>query len=109
MSILDHFSATTFPWGRRPPTLDEIVKTAQRAEELGYSTMNIAMVNVLVNAGPFARYENKYTLDALAVLPAMVTATKNIPIVVDAIPLPQLPPFEWAKYFSSLDVIQGTQ
>lgn len=102
-----HFCIPVFPWGKTPPDLDTIIKQAQHAESLGFYSVNMPLINSLDarSAGCFAQFNNKYTLDALSVLPAVVGATKNIRVAVDGIPLFQLPPFGWAKYFASLDVL----
>ncbi|MFQ5933302.1 MAG: LLM class flavin-dependent oxidoreductase [Dehalococcoidia bacterium] len=107
MSVLDHFSPATFPWGRRPPTPDEIIKAAQHAEKLGFYSINLPLQAALPDAGPSALFGNKHILDSLALLPLMVTATSKIRVALDAIPLPFLPPFEWAKYFATLDILSG--
>ncbi len=107
MSVLDHFSPAVFSWGRRPPTLDEIVKAAQHTEKLGFYSINLPLQAALPDAGPSALFGNKHILDPLVLLPLMVTATSEIRIAIDAIPVPFLPPFEWAKYFASLDVLSG--
>ncbi len=110
MSIMDRFCITTFPWGRKPPLFDDVVKVAQHAEKLGFYSVNLPMVNTLMrpeSGGPFALMGNSYTIDALALLPAMVRETDTIRVAVDSIPLYQLPPFGFAKYFASLDVLSG--
>ena len=107
MSILSYFSVVSFPWGRTPPQVDDVVAVARRAEELGFHSVNLPLVDVITPrpGGPFAKFGNSYTLDALVLLPAMVMATQRIRVAVDAIPLFLLPPFAWAKYFASLDVV----
>ena len=110
MNMMDHFCAVTFPWGKEPPNLDDIVKVARHAEKLGFYSVNLPLVNTIRKmgqGGPFAKFDNNYSLDALTLLPAMVMATEKIRVAVDSIPLFQLPPYGWAKYFASLDVISG--
>ena len=109
MNPLEHCSVVTFPWGKKPPTLDEIIAVTKAAEDMGFYSINLPLVNAIKPraGGPFADFNNCYSLDALAVLPAMVSATKRIRIAVDAIPVFLLPPFAWAKYFASLDVISN--
>ena len=104
---LRHFSIPVFPWGKTPPDLDAILEYACYAESLGFYSLNMPLINTLDarSGGAFAHFDNRYTLDALAVLPAIVGATTNIRVAVDGIPLFQLPPFGWAKYFASLDVL----
>ena len=107
MPIMDHFSVAVFPWGRKPPTMNEVVEAAQHAEKLGFYSVNVPLMNAIPDAGPFGRFGNKSILDARVLLPAIIAATSKIRIAVDSIPLPYLPPFDWAKYFASLDVISN--
>ena len=109
MSIMDRFIAVTFPWGKKPPVLEDVVNVARHAEKLGFYSVNLPLVNTMLPmpGGPFIRVGNTYSLDALALLPAMVAATEKIRVAVDAIPLYQAPPYVWAKYLASLDVISG--
>ena len=107
MPIMDHFSVAVFPWGRKPPTMTEVVEAAQYAEKLGFYSVNVPLMNAIPDAGPFGRFGNKSILDARVLLPAIIAATSKIRIAVDSIPLPYLPPFDWAKYFASLDVISN--
>ena len=107
--LIKHFSIPIFPWGKSPPTLAELVAQAQHAEALGFYSVNIPLINTLYarTGGGFARFGNRSTLDALSVLPALVATTSEIRVAVDGVPLFQLPPFGWAKYFASLDVLSG--
>ena len=107
--LMKHFSVPVFPWGKRPPTLEELVKQAQHAEALGFYSVNTPLINTLHarTGGGFARFGNRFVLDALTVLPVLVTSTKSIRVAVDGVPLFQLPPFGWAKYFASLDVLSA--
>ena len=107
MPIMDHFSVAVFPWGRKPPTMNEVVEAAQFAEKLGFYSVNVPLMNAIPDAGPFGRFGNKSILDARVLLPAIIADTSKIRIAVDSIPLPYLPPFDWAKYFASLDVISN--
>ncbi len=105
--MLDRFSIVSFPWGRTLPTVDELIKVAQHTEKLGFYSFNLPMVNHLKGEGPFSLWDNVDTLDPLTVLPILIAATDRIPLIVDGVPLPTMPPFTWAKYFASLDVISG--
>ena len=40
MSIPSDFSVVSFPWGRTPPQLADILAIARRAEELGFYSVN---------------------------------------------------------------------
>ena len=45
MSVLPELSVAAFPWGRKPPTVDDVVKLAMQAERLGFYSVNVPMVN----------------------------------------------------------------
>ena len=107
--MMKHFSVPVFPWGKQPPTLKDLVSQAQHAEALGFYSINTPLINTLAarSGGGFARFGNSFVLDALTVLPAMVASTEHIRVAVDGVPLFQLPPFGWAKYFASLDALSG--
>lgn len=109
MRLMKHFSVPLFPWGKQPPTLESLTKQAQHAETLGFYSVNTPLINTLHarSGGAFGRFGNRFTLDALSVLPALVAVTQHIQVAVDGVPLFQLPPFGWAKYFASLDVLSG--
>ena len=97
MPNLDQFSVETFVWGKHKPTVQDVVRITQRAEELGYYSVNVPMTN----------YRDDYHLDTLVPLTAMLQATSTIRVCPDALPLPILPPYYWAKYIASLDVMSG--
>ena len=105
--LTKHFSIPVFPWGKKPPDLDDIVRLTRHVEALGYYSVNTPLINTLQarSGGAFGRFDNRYTLDALSILPAMMAISDTIRIAVDGVPLFQLPPFGWAKYFASLDVL----
>ncbi|MBH98686.1 MAG: hypothetical protein CMM56_09595 [Rhodospirillaceae bacterium] len=107
--LMKHFSVPIFPWGKKPPTLEELISQTKHAETLGFYSVNTPLINTLHarSGGGFARFGNHYVLDALSVLPILVTHTNRIRVAVDGVPLFQLPPFGWAKYFSSLDVLSN--
>ena len=77
MPIMDHFSVAVFPWGRKPPTMTEVVEAAQYAEKLGFYSVNVPLMNAIPDAGPFARFGNKSILDARVLLPAIIAATSK--------------------------------
>ena len=105
MSIMDHFSVVGFPWGKDRPGADDVVRLTRHAERLGFYSMSLATLNGLPRTGPFAEINNDYLFDDFVLLPLMVQATNRIKIGMNSIPVPLLPPFKWAKYFASLDVL----
>ena len=96
MAILDQFSVETFAWGKHQPTVEDTVQAARLAEELGYYSINVPM-----------GYLEDYNLDTLVALTAMLQATSSIRVCPDSLPLPILPPYYWAKYLATLDVMSG--
>ena len=99
MPIMDHFSVAVFPWGRKPPTMTEVVEAAQYAEKLGFYSVNVPLMNAIPDAGPFGRFGNKSILDARVLLPAIIAATSRIRIAVDSIPLALSPSLRLGQVF----------
>lgn len=106
--MIDKLSVVAFPWGKHPPTVDGLVEVALRAEELGYYSVNVPMVNApLRDDHLFSALGNDHILDALAVMTAMARATETVRICSDALPLPLLPPYYWARSLATIDVLSG--
>jgi alkanesulfonate monooxygenase SsuD/methylene tetrahydromethanopterin reductase-like flavin-dependent oxidoreductase (luciferase family) len=107
-SVLDRLSVVAFPWGRGRPTVDELVEQAREAERLGFSTVNVPMVNApLRDDHLFAALGNDHILDALVVMTALLRSTSTVRVCSDALPLPILPPYYWARALATLDVLSG--
>ena len=87
MDVMKHFSVPVFPWGKRPPGLEDVLSLTRHLEELGFYSANTPLINTLDarSGGAFAHFNNKYTLDALTLLPAMVAATEHLRIAVDGV------------------------
>ncbi len=105
MTPLDQFSFYIYGWGPQPPTMKELARAAQRAEELGFYSVGIPYHLAVPESWMFTSLGNNYMLDAMAVLPALAQATKTIRIGVHSFILPLLNPYVWAKYLASVDVI----
>ena len=106
--VTDDFSVVAFPWGKSPPTVEELVQVAQQAERLGFYSVNVPMVNAsLKDDHLFAALPNHHILDALVVMTAMLRSTTTIRVCSDALPLPILPPYYWAKSLATLDVMSA--
>ena len=105
--MMDHFSVVGFPWGKDRPGADDIVRLTRHAERLGFYSMTLATLNGLPRSGPFKDIDNDYLVDEMMLLPLMAQATNRIRIGMNSIPVPLLPPFKWAKFFASLDVLSG--
>ncbi len=107
MVKIDDISIMLFPWGAQSPQLSEIIEAAQLAEELGFYSVTLPTHMTLPPSWLFEDFTNRDVLDALVVVPAIAGATSRIKIGFNSILLPLLPPYQWAKYLSTLDVISG--
>lgn len=108
MAVMERFSVVAFPWGRSPPTVEELVQVARGAERLGFYSVNVPMVNASLKGDHlFAALDHDHILDALVVMTAMLRSTSTIRVCSDALPLPILPPYYWAKSLATLDVMSG--
>jgi len=108
MSVLPELSVAAFPWGRKPPTVDDVVKLAMQAERLGFYSVNVPMVNApLRHDHFFSALGNPHILDTLVVMTAMIRSTTSVRVCSDALPLPILPPYYWARTLATLDVMSG--
>ena len=108
MALMDQLSVSTFPWGKTPPKVDELVEVARHAEQLGFYSVNVPMVNAsLTGDHLFSSLPQDHILDTLVVMTAMLAATNTIRVASDSLPLPLLPPYYWAKSLATLDVMSG--
>ena len=105
MSVMDRFSIMTFPWGVPPPKVSELVELAQQAEKLGFHSISLPQHLVLPTEWIYKDFPNREALDLLVVLPAIAVATKTIRLGPNSLILPLLPPYFWAKYLATLDVM----
>jgi len=102
---LSRIGVYVFPWGKEPPTVESVVRLTRHMERLGLDSVQIPWHFTL----PPARFGwgNRYLLDPLVVLPAMVAATTRIRVGLNSGLVPLLHPFFWAQYLASLDVMSG--
>lgn len=108
MNGLDRFGVYLFPWGKQPPTVDSIVGLAQHAEQLGYDSVHVPWHFTLpATEWIFPEFDNRFNLDPLVVVPAIVERTQRIRVAFNAAIFPTLHPFLWAQYLASLDVHSG--
>jgi len=107
MAKLSDISIMLFPWDARKPSVDEIVEAAKLAEDLGFYSVTLPTHMTLPPGWLFTTFPNRDVLDALVVLPAIAQATSTIRIGTNSILLPLLPPYQWAKYLATLDVMSG--
>jgi len=107
MADLSNFSVMLFPWGAKNPSVSEIVEAAKLAEDLGFYSATLPTHMTLPPGWLFETFPNRDCLDALVVVPAMAAATTRLRIGFNSLLLPLLPPYQWAKYLSSLDVMSN--
>ncbi|MCP4317747.1 MAG: LLM class flavin-dependent oxidoreductase [Hyphomicrobiales bacterium] len=107
MVKISDISVMMFPWGVETPTVGEIVEGAKLAEELGFYSVTLPTHMTMPPGWLFTDFPNKNVLDAFVVLPAIAAATKTLRVGTNSCLLPLLPPYHWAKYFSTLDVMSG--
>lgn len=104
---LTRFGVYLFPWGKEPPSARSLVELALHAERLGFDSVHIPWHFTLPRTWIFPEFGNRYLIDPLVVLPAIVERTSRIRVSLNAAILPVLHPFVWAQYLSSLDVQSG--
>lgn len=107
MVDLSNVSVMLFPWGAKNPSVDEIIEATRLAEDLGFYSVTLPTHMTMPPMWLFRTFPNRDILDAMAILPAMATATSTIKIGFNSALLPLLPPYQWAKYLSTLDVMSN--
>jgi len=107
MASLSDISIMLFPWGAAKPDPTEIIEAAKLAEELGYHSVTLPTHMTLPPGWLFTDFPNRDVLDALAIVPAIAAATTTLRIGFNSILPPLLPPYAWAKYLATLDVMSG--
>ena len=105
MVSMSDLSVMLFPWGKQNPSVNEIVAAAQLAEDLGFHSVTLPTHMTLPPGWLFTEFDNEDCLDALAIVPAIAQSTSRIKIGFSSVLLPILPPYQWAKYLSTLDVM----
>ena len=105
MVKISDISVMLFPWGVKNPAVAEIVEAAVLAEALGFHSVSLPMHMTMPPGWLFTTFPNRDVLDALVVLPAIAQATSRIRLGTNSALLPLLPPYQWAKYFATLDVM----
>ncbi len=105
---MSSFSVALVPWGKEHVLHEDIVAAAKHAEDLGFHSVAIPIiVRAPDTMAIFDQFGNERILDSFVLFPLVAQATKTIRIAVQSMVLPLLPPYFWAKYFASLDVISG--
>ncbi len=105
---MSSFSVAIAPWGKELVNHEDMVAAAKHAEDLNFHSVAIPIiVRAPDTMTVFEKFGNETILDAFVLFPLVAQATKTIRIAVQSMVLPLLPPYFWAKYFASLDVISG--
>jgi alkanesulfonate monooxygenase len=107
MAAMSDLSIMVFPWDAKRPAIEDITAVAKLAEELGFYSVTLPTHMTLPPGWLFEGFENSDVLDGLAVVPVLAAHTKTIRIGFNSVLLPLLPPYAWAKYLATLDVISG--
>jgi alkanesulfonate monooxygenase len=105
MPNISDLSIMLFPWGAEKTSVNEIVEIAKLAEDLGFYSATMPTHMTMPPGWLFETFTNHDVLDALVVVPLIAGATSQIKIGFNSTLPPLLPPYEWAKYLSTLDVI----
>lgn len=105
MPRISDMSLMLFPWDARKPTVNDIVSVAKHAEDLGFYSATLPTHMTMPPGWLFNTFQNQDILDALVVVPAIAAATTRLRIGFNSVLFPVLPPYQWAKYLSTLDVM----
>lgn len=105
MTKMSDISVMLFPWDAKRPSVNKIVEAAKLAEDLGFYSVTLPTHMTLPPGWLFTDFSNREILDARVIVPAIAAATSRIKIGFNSLVLPLLPPYEWAKYLATLDVM----
>jgi alkanesulfonate monooxygenase SsuD/methylene tetrahydromethanopterin reductase-like flavin-dependent oxidoreductase (luciferase family) len=105
MPRMSDLSVMLFPWDKQRPSVAAIIDAARLAEDLGFYSVTLPTHMTLPPGWLFTDFENRDVLDALAIVPAIATATRRIRVGFNSVLLPVLPPYQWAKYLATLDIM----
>ena len=107
MAVMDRFSVFAFALGDPPPAASELLAAARHADSLGYYSISIPHHLTLPAAQVYTGFPRRDILDPLVLLPAMAAVTEKIKVGTNSAIVPVLPPYVWARYFATLDVMSG--
>ncbi len=105
MPSMSDLSIMVFPWGAESPSMDETVELVKLAEDLGFYSATLPTHMTMSPSWLFETFPNQDILDGLVMAPILAAATDTIRIGFNSILPPLLPPYQWAKYLSTLDVV----
>lgn len=105
MSSMEQFSVFAFAAGDPPPKASELIEAARHADQLGFYSISLPHHLTLPASQVYTGFPQRNILDPLALLPAMAAVTSNIRVGTNSAIIPLLPPYVWARYFATLDVL----
>ncbi len=105
MTKISDISVMLFPWDAKKPSVNKIIDAAKLAEDIGFYSVTLPTHMTMPPSWFFRDFHNQDVLDAMVVVPAIAAATSKIKIGFNSLLLPVLPPYEWAKYLATLDVM----
>ena len=112
---VSNFSIIVNMWGNEPPTVREIIDVAVEAERLGFHSVGLTHLPVLLRTEDeppahlgFIPPEFQYSyFDPMALLPLLAQATSRINIGFNIFTTGFLHPYVTTKYLASIDVLSN--
>jgi alkanesulfonate monooxygenase len=101
------FGVGLFPWGKRPPTYEEIIGASRLAEKLGYDAVHIPYHLVFPKEWIFPDFGNRYILDAIPLVASIAAATKRIKVALNSSVAPLFNSYFSARLISTIDHISN--
>jgi alkanesulfonate monooxygenase SsuD/methylene tetrahydromethanopterin reductase-like flavin-dependent oxidoreductase (luciferase family) len=103
---LSDFGVYIFPWGRTPPQPEEMIAFAREADELGFGSVHISYHLSNPHVWTFEGWpRSEYIFDPLVLLPVIARETKHTRLAINAVPLPLVNPYFYARYLAACDVL----
>lgn len=110
------FGLALLPWSVDKISYDNVLRLVRRAEELKYDSIQAVVQFTPLFYGRVKRgqiraqegYDETYlkeVLDPLSLATFTASKTERIRVGLNAAPLPLMPPYYWALYFTTLDIL----
>lgn len=117
-NVTPQFGLSILPWSIDGLSYEKVLNLAKRAEELGYDSIQVAVQFTPLFYGRVERgevgvqegYDKTYlkeVLDPLSLTVFIASKTERVRVGLNAAPLPLMPPFYWALYFTTLDILSN--
>jgi alkanesulfonate monooxygenase SsuD/methylene tetrahydromethanopterin reductase-like flavin-dependent oxidoreductase (luciferase family) len=104
-TAVDRMGLFVFPWGKKAPTVNDLVDLARSADEMGFHSIHLPYFFALDT--DYWPWGNASMIDALAVLPFIGARTSRIKLCLSHWNFSMLHPYLWAQYLSTLQVTSG--